>query len=208
MRRAALALVATLAIVTAGCRSEAPSASIAAATPTTAPPTAAPTQPPTASPASTPGTSAPAGGTVEDPTLLEVLPADVDGIPVNLEHQAFVEATADEAFAQHVRRAAFGVAVEGSDLASGVVAELQPGTFSDAFFRDWRDTYNAGACGQAGGVAGSAEADIDGRTVYITTCGGGLRTYHVWVPERGAIVSAFALGERRLGELLMEGLRP
>jgi hypothetical protein len=44
--------------------------------------------------------------------------------------------------------------------------------------------------------------------VYIATCGGDLRVYHTWLPERGAIVSAFALGGRHLGETLMEGLRP
>ena len=138
-----------------------------------------------------------------------MLPADVDGVPVNLEHQAFVDAsTTDAAFAQNVARAAFGVAVDGGDLVSGVVAELQPGLFSDAFFRDWRDSYDAGACGQSGGVVGNAETQIDGRTVYIATCAGDLRDYHTWLPERGAIVSAFALGGRRLGETLMEGLRP
>src|SRR5206468_11200247 len=123
-----------------------------------------------------PGASG-SGGAIEDPSLIALLPASVDGVPVNLEHQAFLDAVADPAFAQHVRRAAFGVAVDGQDLASGVVAELVPGLYSDAFFRDWRDTYDAGACGQSGGVAGNAETEIDGRTVYIATCSGGLRTY-------------------------------
>jgi hypothetical protein len=145
---------------------------------------------------------------VEDRSLLDLLPADVDGVPVDLEHQAFVDAATDAAFRENVRRAAFGVAVSGTDLVSGVVAELEPDRFSDGFFRDWRDTYNEGACGQAGGVVGNAETQIGGRTVYIATCAGGLRTYHVWIPERGAIVSAFALGDKRLGETLMEGLRP
>jgi len=198
-----------LAAVLAGCVSQPPQ------TPTSAVPTPAPSALPlpTTTPASpsaaaaSPGSS-PAGDVVEDPALIAVLPADVDGIPVNLEHQAFVDAATDAAFAQNVARAAFGVAVEGSDLVSGVVAELEPDRFNDAFFRDWRDSYNAGACGQAGGVIGNAEAEIAGRTVYIASCAGGLRTYHAWLPERGAIVSAFALGEKRLGETLMEGLRP
>ena len=89
-----------------------------------------------------------------------------------------------------------------------MVAQLVPGTFSEAFFRDWRDSYDEGACGQAGGVAATAETELGGRTVYITTCAGGLRTYHAWVEERGAVVSAFSLGERRFGEQLMAGLRP
>lgn len=172
-------------------------------------PSVAPTGPST-KPGGTPAASGAVGavGAVEDPSLIGVLPATVDGVPVNLEHQAFVDAVADPAFAQHVRRAAFGVAVDGQDLASGVVAELVRDTFSDAFFRDWRDTYDAGACGQSGGVVGNAETEIAGRTVYIATCAGGLRTYHAWLPERESIVSAFSLGDRRLGEALMEGLRP
>jgi hypothetical protein len=146
---------------------------------------------------------------VEDPSLLAILPATVDGVDVIVEHQAFLDAvSSDPGFVQNVRRAAFGVAVSGTDLVSGVVAELVPGRYSDAFFRDWRDTYDAGACSQAGGLVGNAETQIGDRTVYIGSCAGGLRTYHVWLPERGTIVSAFSLGDKRLGEALMEGLRP
>jgi len=216
--------VAILALAAAACGSTAPTQAPAArsiqphvtqpsgpapSTPSSAPvttPSVAPTRS-SAAPGSS-GASSAGAGAVEDPSLIGLLPASVDGVPVNLEHQAFLDAVADPAFAQHVRRAAFGVAVDGQDLASGVVAELVPDTFSDGFFRDWRDTYDAGACGQSGGVVGNAEAEIDGRTVYIATCAGGLRTYHAWLPERGTIVSAFSLGDRRLGEALMEGLRP
>jgi hypothetical protein len=179
--------------------------------------TASPTSGPTAAPATvSPETGAPetlappspAGGVLEDPSLLAVLPADLGGVPVVLEPQAFAEAAADPAFAENVDAAAFGVVVDAEDLSSAVVAQLVPGTFSEAFFRDWRDSYDEGACGQAGGVAAAAETELGGRTVYITTCAGGLRTYHAWVEERGAVVSAFSLGERRFGEQLMAGLRP
>ena len=195
------------------CATPSPAPSIA---PTPGSPTAQASASPTGAPMSAPPTASPTvesllpsgPGAVEEPSLLGVLPADVGGVPVTLEHQAFLDAMTDRAFATNVRRAAFGVAVDGTDLVSGVVAELAPGRFTEAFFRDWRDTYNEGACAQAGGVVGNAEAEIDGRTVYIATCAGGLRTYHAWIPERGAIVSAFALGERRLGESLMEGLTP
>ena len=212
MRGAAgLSLIAFLALAAAGCGANTPSATVTAVSPAVAPsvPTSAsPSVPASQVPTDAPGSSGPAGGVVEDPSLLDLLPADVDGVPVGPEHQAFLDAATDPAFAQNVRRAAFGVAVDGTDLVSGVVAELEPVRFSDGFFRDWRDSYNEGACGQAGGVIGNAESQIDGRTVYIASCAGGLRTYHVWVPERGAIVSAFALGEKRLGETLMDGLRP
>lgn len=207
-RLAAAGLAATL--VAGACGSSTPTA-------TPFVPTVAPTSAATATPAPPPVTSSPgspappgaSGGTVEDPSLLGILPATVDGIDVTLEHQAFLDAvSSDPGFVRNVGRAAFGVAVSGTDLVSGVVAQLAPNTYSDAFFRDWRDTYDQGACSQAGGVTGNAETQIGDRTVYIGSCSGGLRTYHVWLPERGVIVSAFSLGDKRLGEALMEGLRP
>ena len=150
----------------------------------------------------------PATGVIQDPTLLGVLPASVDGVLVMLEPQAFTSAAADPAFGQNVEAAAFATVVDGNDLASGVVAELLPGRYSDAFFRDWRTTYDTGACDQAGGVGGHAEAPLGGRTVYITTCSGGLRVYHAYLQERGLLVSLFSLGDRRFGEQLMAGLHP
>jgi hypothetical protein len=173
--------------------------------------------PPTVEPASQPpastvaGTLAPpshAGAVIEDQSLLAVLPADVGGVAVAYESQAFADAVADTAFVQSVEAAAFAVAVDGEDLASAVVARPRGGLYSDAFFRDWRDSYNEGACGQAGGVAGNAETQIGEQTVYIGTCAGGLRTYHAWLADRGLLISAFSLGDRRFGEQLMAGLRP
>lgn len=157
--------------------------------------------------ASAPGT-APPGVAVEDPSLIAVLPASVAGQPVVLESQAFVDAIGDPAFAANVEAAAFGVVVAGNDLSSAMVARPVPGTWSEAWFRDWRESYDEGACGQAGGVAGNAEAVLGGRTVFIGTCAGGLRTYHAWLEGRGLLVSAFSVGEGRYGERLMAGLRP
>jgi hypothetical protein len=87
-----------------------------------------------------------------------------------------------------------------------VVAHLRPGVYSDAFFRDWRDSYDEGACGQAGGVAGNAEAELGGRTVHITSCAGGLLVYHAYLPERDVAVSVISVGEARFGEQLMAGV--
>jgi hypothetical protein len=171
------------------------------------PPVDAPT-PATAPPSGDPPTSASANTPVRDDSLLAILPPEIDGVPVVAEEASFDEAASDPAFAQHVTRAAFAVAAGTEDLASGVIAELVPGVVDAGFFRDWRDTYNEGACGQAGGVAGNAEAELGGRTVHIATCGGGLRVYHAWVEERGVLVSLFSLGEARFGERLMAALRP
>ena len=100
---------------------------------------------PSAAPSAATGTLAPpspTGAVLEDPALLVVLPADLGGVPVVLEPQAFAEAAADPAFATNVDAAAFGVVVDGEDLSSAVVAQLVPGTFSAQFFRDWRESYD------------------------------------------------------------------
>ena len=178
-----------------------------ASSPSTSP-TAAPTEASTASPTAAATGSGPSGSVIRDDSLLAVLPPDIDGNAVAAEEQSFDEAAADPAFTEHVARAAFAVVTSPNDLASGVVAELRPGTLDDAFFTDWRETYDEGACSQAGGVGTIAETQLGGRTVWITTCGGGLTVYHTRIPERNLVVSLFALGEGRYGERLMRDLRP
>ena len=145
---------------------------------------------------------------VEDATLLSILPSSIAGVPVATEPGAFARALGDSTFVASVAAAAFGTAYQGTDLGSGMVARLRPDVYSDAFFRAWRDSYDAGACTGSGGIAGNAQAPLGGRTVYITSCNGDLRTYHVWLPERGALISLFSTGSRRFGEQLMSGLRP
>jgi hypothetical protein len=217
-------LAAVLALAAAACGGGTPSGSVAdtaapsseavARTPTPSSLVASPrttatsaTPSPRASaPAASVGTSA--GVAVEDPSLIAILPATVAGQPVVLESQAFTDAVADPAFAANVEAAAFGVVVAGNDLAVAMVARPVSGAWSEAWFRDWRDSYDEGACAQAGGVAGTAEAQLGGRTVYIGTCAGGLRTYHAWLADRGLLVSGFSVGDGRYGEQLMTGLRP
>lgn len=185
-------------------------------TPTPPPVTAPPSPRPSltgSAPPETPGAASPSSegsvsALVRDDSLLAVLPADIDGNAVAAEEQSFEEAAADPAFADHVARAAFAIVTSPNDLASGVVAELRPGLLDDSFFTDWRETYNEGACAQAGGVATNAETQLGGRTVWITTCGGGLTVYHTRLPDRNLVVSLFSLGEGRYGERLMRDLRP
>ena len=221
----AAAVVAT-GLVVAGCGKAEVSLPPAAATQVTAP--AASVQPATPAPQSPAPASAPAGsasaalpspspglqsaapgtGVVMDPALLQILPAAIGTATVSIEPDSFAEAVQDPSFVANVDSAAFAVVTEGEDLASGVVAHLRPDVYSDAFFRDWRDSYDEGACGQAGGVAAHAETTLGDRPAFITTCAGGLRVYHAYVPEREVIVSVFSLGEGRFGEQLLAGLRP
>jgi hypothetical protein len=130
---------------------------------------------------------------------------------VNQEPASFAEAIRDPSFVANVDRAVFAVVVDGNDVASGVVAHLRAGSLSDKLFEDWRATFDEGACAQAGGVLAHAATTSAGRTIYVTTCGGGpdvnLRVYHAYVASKGVVVSLFSYGTRLFGEQLIAGLR-
>ena len=79
--------------------------------------------------------------------------------------------------------------------------------YSDDYYRSWRETFDQGACSQAGGVAGSAETTIAGHTSFIGHCTGGVLTYHAYLASGDVIVSVTSLGDRRLGERIVEGLQ-
>jgi hypothetical protein len=143
-----------------------------------------------------------------DPTLLDVLPATVSGLPVAVVPDP--SGTDDPGLIESVDRMVQAVVVDPSSdaFAYASVIVLKPGVFDAGFFRSWRDSFDEGACSQAGGVTGHAEAAIAGRTTYIGRCEGGVLTYHVRLDDRDAIVSVSALGDSRLGEQLVEGIRP
>ncbi len=216
--RAALCAILVASALVAGCGASSASPAGAGAVtgsaaspsaPSASPsaPAAAPSGPAVPAPSSGPTQPVPSDAWVtRDPSLLAVLPASVAGVPVTEEPQSFSEAAADPAFVASVDRAAFAIAVSGSDLTSGVVAHLRAGVYSDAMFSDWRSSYDDGACAQSGGVAAHAEQDQGARTVYVTTCGGGLRVYHTYVASRGVIVSLLTSGPADLGGQLMAAI--
>lgn len=145
-----------------------------------------------------------------DPSLLEILPARVDGLEVVENPDGEAAALGDPLLAKVGSAIAAGFAIDpaSGDFVYAIVIRLLPDTMDAASFADFRATFDEGACSQADGLARSAETGIGGRTVYIGTCAGGLRTYHVWLDDRGVLISASAVGARRLGELLVENLRP
>jgi len=206
--------MAALALVVAACGGSAtPSPSVApdpsAPVSASASPSA-PGSPPASSAASS---SSSAGDAVPwDDALLAVLPTDVAGLPLIPEPDAFAASASD---ASLVRDAAAGVvtlAVDptGNDYAVAFVHRLRPGIYDDGWFRGWRDSFDEGVCEQAGGVTGNAEAEIGGRTTYIGTCAGGVLTYHAQLTTEAGelVVSVQSLGDKRLGEQVMAGLRP
>jgi len=200
--RAAIVLVVLLLVEACGTGGPTPSPAASAAS--SAPTPAQTVQP---SPAPTPTPLASGAAVTLDEALLAILPATVDGVPVTSEADSFAQAITDTAFVANVDRAAFAVAVDGTDLASGVIAHLRPGVYSDALWSDWRTTYEEGSCAQAGGVLARASSTIGGREIFVTTCAGGLRVYQVWLAGPGVIVSLFSVGDRLFGEQLVAGLR-
>jgi hypothetical protein len=198
VRRLVIRAVAVLGVLlVVGCISPRPSPS-----PTV--PVATPTSPPAASPA--------AGVTVDE-ALLAVLPGEVAGVPVTPDLETAADIAADGSIAPFVSAialaAAFGpVATDGlGDYVVITVARLRPGTFSDLFFRGWRDTFDAGVCEQSGGVeTGSAETDIAGHRTFVGTCVGGVHTYHIYLDAKDLIVSMQGVGQGRFGERIVEGL--
>lgn len=178
-------------------------------------PTPAPEPPSTPSSTLAPATASPSGvtsGVVVDPSLLGLLPPDVNGVPLNPDPDTAAEIAADGTIGLFVSAvalaAAFGpIATDNpADYVVVTVARLKPGTFDELFFRGWRDTFDAAVCEQAGGVSGNAESDIDGHHTYIGTCAGGVHTYHVHLPARDVIVSMQSTGEGRYGERVVAGL--
>ena len=143
-----------------------------------------------------------------DLALLDILPTTVAGLPVTASTDP--AGTDDPGLIDTVDRMVQAIVVDPATDAFAYVSviALQPGVFDEGFFRSWRDSFDEGACSQAGGVGGHAETQIGGRTVYIGDCTGGVTTYHVRLDRRDAIVSVSSLGESRLGEQLVAALRP
>ena len=115
-------------------------------------------------------------GTAVDPTLLTSLPATVDGTVLTEDADTEHQDVTDPANAADLAGLAVAIAVDtdSGDLAVASVVRVRPGVFSDAYFKDWRSTFDTGACSQAGGVSATGQAVIGGRDAFTATCSGGL----------------------------------
>jgi hypothetical protein len=163
--------------------------------------------------ASAAATASPGSGVVVDPTLLDVLPDAIDAVPVAPDAESAGDIAAEASIAPFVSAIAVATAFgplatnQLGDYAVVTVARLRPGTFSDLFFRGWRDTFDAGVCEQAGGVeTGSAETEIAGRRTFVGTCVGGVHTYHLYLPAKDVIVSMQGVGPGRFAERIVAGI--
>jgi hypothetical protein len=150
-------------------------------------------------------------GVTVDPGLLEVLPAEVDGVTLEPDPATAAEIAADPLLAKSAVSIAVAAAIApaasgADDIGIASVIRLRPGVFDDAFYLEWREAYNSGACAVADGVEPEEPAEIGGRSAYVGTCVGGAHTYHTYLEEQGFIVSITATGERRFGEQILAGL--
>jgi hypothetical protein len=162
------------------------------------------------SPGSSSGSAA-SGAVAVDPSLLSKLPPSVGGTALTPDPDTAGQDAADPSNAADLSALAVAVAAAPSsgDLAVVSVVEVRPGVFSEAYFQSWRETFDGGACSQAGGVSGTeTETTIGGHDTWVGHCAGGIVTYHVHLTDDAdRIVSISSLGPGRFGELVVEGLR-
>lgn len=164
------------------------------------------------SPSLTATTQATSGTTaiLVDRSLLDVLPTSIKGMPLVGNSDGEAHDLTDPALAGEASALAAALAIDTKtgDFAYVTVVRLRIGVYSDAYFESWRETFDEGACSQAGGVAqSSAETDIGGHHTYIGHCVGGILTYHVHLGPGDLLISISALGDQRFGQLVVEGLR-
>jgi hypothetical protein len=170
--------------------------------PTLPPPTSASTDAPTAVATAAPVSPAPSGPrAVIDHGLLSLLPPAVGGFVVRPFPEAETQAVTDPDLGRNVSRfaTAFVGDANGANWAYTAIVDVRPEARSDAFYRDWQESFDASACQPAGGVGGHTQVVIAGHDVERTACGGGVRTYHVRLAG-GVLLSISDLGDARLGE--------
>jgi hypothetical protein len=141
---------------------------------------------------------------VVDPSLVEILPATLAGLDRQVDSTVDAEAFADPSLARIASAAASALYVDpaSGDFAYATIIRLREPAIDETSFRAYRDSFDKGACSQAGGVTGNAEAQLGGRTTHIGACGGGVFTYHAFLAADRSILSISSAGAKRLGEQL------
>jgi hypothetical protein len=218
-RRVAGVFAAVLAFALAACGSteaspagfEPPQDSVASAASADsgAAPASAPavTEAPPTGPDATPFASSAPPVAIDD-SLADLLPASVDGVPVERSAETETAAlTSPTLGADADGFAAVQVATADlSDLAIASIVRLKRSTDADAFYADWRPGFDEAVCAPAGGVASAEVRTIAGRSVDTTLCLEGARVYHVRLEDGRILVSVLDVGTKGFGQGLLEGL--
>jgi hypothetical protein len=147
-----------------------------------------------------------------DPGLLDLVPAAGADATLVADPATSATVAADPGLARDVSYLAIGLARPRGATADdpnfaivNVVRLRDPGASGDdEWFRDWRDSYDAAACGQAGGVARHAETTVDELPVFVAACAGGPFTYHVRIADGAVVLSVTSLGPADLGRRIVE----
>jgi hypothetical protein len=199
-----LVLIGVTALAVAACAGSTPS--------TPSPPTTGVQPPASATPPPAIALGSPTVGPYGlaiDPSLLAVLPATLGDLPVSESADVEAPVLQDSELPKHAESYAGAVVGDlgGSDWATASVVKLKAESRTDAYLSSWRSDFDAAACEQAGGVASEETLQSGVRAVQHVTCEGGVDLYHVWLPERGEIVSVTSLGPLRLGWQLVQALQ-
>ena len=168
-----------------------------------------------------PGASASAAASLAavsvDPGLLRFVPSSGDGVDLTFDPDTTRSVAADPGLAADISSLAIGLSTRrpagasaspSDDLVIVNVASLRDAAVDDAWFRDWRDSYDRAACANAGGVVRHAETVLGGKTFFVGSCAGGSFTYHVRLPDVGIVVSLTSIGPGRLGEEIVRRMAP
>jgi hypothetical protein len=149
-----------------------------------------------------------------EPGLLALVPGGGNGLDFTYDAETTASVASDPDLARNLVGLAIGLyRVTGSgpddpNFAIVNVAQRRDASLDEAWFRDWRDTYDTAACAQAGGVVGHAQTQMVAGTVYIGSCAGGPLTYHLRLREGAIVVSVTSIGPMRLGEKVMKAIEP
>ena len=163
-----------------------------------------------ASPAATaagPSTSASQSAVEADPGLFAFIGDAAGGLTFQYDTETTAQVAADSDLALNAVGLAIGLYTVPNqqpivDFAIVSIVRLRDATLDDAWYRSYRDSYDTGACAQAGGVERHAESTMGTNHVFIGSCAGGAFTYHVRMPTDPIVVSITAAGPARLGERL------
>jgi hypothetical protein len=171
-----------------------------------------------ASTSRSPGASPGDGSAVRvDPSLLSFLPIGGNGLIQAVDPDTTAQIAQDPALrasasaliiATYLPAPTSASAPPAEDFAVVSVIRLRDPNADEAWFRDWRDSYDAAVCANAGGVSRNSQTNMGTHTVYVASCAGGSFTYHTRIADGAIVISINSIGPANLGRTVMERLSP